>query len=77
MKQLNLTQSDRSDATAPLAASPLPVLEAVGDQLSFGKVVEPRQFPAAVSAGVKRREALITSLQLHRDGDTESQSGSN
>lgn len=43
-----------------------PVLEAVGDQLSFGQVVEPRQLPAAVPAGVERREALVAPLQLHR-----------
>lgn len=42
----------------------LPVLEAVGDQLPFGQVIQPRQLPATVSAGVKRCEALITSLQL-------------
>lgn len=42
----------------------LPVLEAVGDQLPFGQVIQPCQLPAAVSAGVKRCEALITSLQL-------------
>lgn len=39
-----------------------PVLEAVGDQLSFGQVIEPGQLPAAVSAGVKRCEALVASL---------------
>lgn len=42
----------------------LPVLEAVCDQLPFGQVIEPRQLPAAVSAGIERREALVTSLQL-------------
>ena len=42
----------------------VPVLEAVGDQLSFGQVIEPSQLPAAVSAGVERREALVASLQL-------------
>lgn len=46
-------------------ASCAPVLEAVGHQLSFGQVVEPSQLPAAVSAGVERREALIAPLQLH------------
>lgn len=46
-------------------ASCVPVLEAVGHQLSFGQVVEPSQLPAAVSAGVERREALIAPLQLH------------
>lgn len=48
-----------------------PVLEAVGDQLSFGQVIEPGQLPAAVSAGVKRREALVASLQLHTDRQRE------
>lgn len=52
----------------------LPVLEAVGDQLSFGQVIEPSQLPAAVSAGVKCREALIASLQLHRNRDREESS---
>lgn len=45
----------------------LPVLEAVGHQLSFGQVVEPGELPAAVSAGVERREALVAPLQLHRE----------
>lgn len=40
----------------------LPVLEAVCDQLPFGQVIQPRQLPAAVSAGIERREALVTSL---------------
>lgn len=44
-----------------------PVLEAVGDQLPFGQVIQPSQLPAAVSARVKRREALVASLQLHRE----------
>lgn len=45
----------------------VPVLEAVGDQLSFGEVIEPGQLPAAVSAAVKRREALVTSHQLDQE----------
>lgn len=45
----------------------VPVLEAVGDQLSFGQVIEPSQLPAAVPAGVKRREALVASLELRRE----------
>lgn len=42
----------------------LPVLEAVGDQLSFGQVVQPGELPAAVSAGVEGSEALVAPLQL-------------
>lgn len=45
----------------------LPVLEAVGDQLSFGQVVQPGELPAAVSAGIERREALVAPLQLHTE----------
>lgn len=45
----------------------VPVLEAVSDQLSFGQLIEPSQLPAAVPAGVKRREALVASLQLRRE----------
>lgn len=48
-----------------------PVLEAVGDQLSFGQVIEPSQLPAAVSAGVERREALVAPLQLHTHRERE------
>lgn len=44
----------------------VPVLEAVGDQLSFGQVIQPGELPAAVPAGVERREALIAPLQLCR-----------
>lgn len=44
----------------------LPVFEAVCHQLSFGQVIQPRQLAAAVSAGIKRSEALVTSLQLQR-----------
>lgn len=50
---------------ASSASRSVPILEAVGHQLSFGQVVEPSQLPAAVSAGVERREALIAPLQLH------------
>lgn len=56
------TPNEPNSATAP-------VLEAVGDQLSLGQVIEPRQLPAAVPAGVERGEALIASLQLNRDGE--------
>lgn len=34
-------------------------------------MIEPSQLPAAVSAGVKRREALIASLQLHTERERE------
>lgn len=36
-------------------------------------MIEPSQLPAAVSAGVKRREALIASLQLHTEREREIQ----
>lgn len=54
--------------------TPVPVLEAVGDQLSFGQVIQPGQLPAAVSAGVERREALIASLQLQINREKEERS---
>lgn len=53
----------------------VPVLEAVGHQLSFGEVVEPGELPAAVSAGVERREALVAPLQLHREREREGRRG--
>lgn len=46
------------------------VLEAVGDQLSFGQVVEPGEFAAAVSAGVEGCEPLVAPLQLFVFGES-------
>lgn len=40
------------------------VFEAVCHQLSFGQLIQPRQLPAAVTARVKSREALVAALQL-------------
>ena len=47
------------------------VLEAVGDQLSFGQVVEPGELAAAVSAGVEGCEPLVAPLQLREDSRSE------
>jgi len=44
------------------------VFEAVGYQFSFRQLIQPSQFPAAVTAGVKGRESLVTTLQLRRQG---------
>lgn len=51
----------------------LPVLEAVGDQLSFGQVIQPGELPAAVSAGVERCEALVAALQLQEQEEISEQ----
>ena len=40
------------------------VLEAVGDQLALGEVVQPGQLAPAVAAGVEGGEALVAPLQL-------------
>ena len=40
------------------------VLEAVGDQLSFGQMVEPGELSATVSAGVEGSEPLVAPFQL-------------
>lgn len=43
----------------------LPILEAIGDQFTFGHVVQPVQFPAWVLAAVECCEPMNTSLQLN------------
>ena len=54
----------RCDGTRFAYLQGVSVLEAVGDQFSFGQMVEPGELAPAVSAGIKSREPLVASLQL-------------